>query len=128
MKNVLLACFLLAATTSITYAQAPRPTASKSDFTLKIGELNTFLLASDMPNAQLKWSELNKIAIDEFGVLKFKMIDDDAKKDAVDKAKCQSLNSSQRTIFLDALNLKNNMLVNRVALINDLNNFAANML
>ena len=128
MKNILLACLLLAATSSVTYAQAPRPTASKSDFITKVGELNKLLLASDLPGATAKWDEINKIAQSEFGVLKFKLIDDAAIKDTADQARCLKLNASQRTIFTNVQALKNNLIPNRVPLINNLNLFAADML
>ena len=127
MKNVLLACLLLVATGSMSYAQAPRPTASKSDFTTKVNDLNSLILAGNMTAAQAKWDDINKIAINEFGVLKFRIKDDEATGNTADKTHCQALNASQRTLFSDAVALKNNMATNRAALIAKLTSFAADM-
>jgi hypothetical protein len=127
MKNILLACVLLTATSTITYAQAIRPTASKSDLVTKQGQLNTFILAGDMTNAQLKWAEINKVVQNEFGVIKFRLIDDAKSGDMVDKALCLKRNSSQRTLYADMVVQKNNLVTNRAALMSDLNLFEADM-
>lgn len=127
MKNILLACVLLAATSTISYAQARRPTASKSDLVTKQGQLNAFILASDMANAQLMWAEINKVVQNEFGVIKFRLIDDAASGDTVDKALCLKRNSSQRTLYIDMQTQKNNLVTNRAALMNDLTLFEADM-
>ena len=127
MKNILLACLLLAATSTISYAQAPRPTASKSDFTTKVNDLNTLILAGNLTAAKTKWDQINTIAINEFGVLKFRIKDDVASGNTADNAHCQALNSSQRALFLDAISLKDNMATNRAALIAKLTAFAADM-
>ena len=65
MKRLILVCFLLTATCSVSFIQTasaqmtPPPAVTLADFTTKINQLDAIIASGDMTGAQAKWLEVH---------------------------------------------------------------------
>jgi hypothetical protein len=140
MKRILIACCLLAASASVSYAQgvaAPTPVAatkdaapvvSKSDFTAKVTLMNTMLTKNQTTEAKAKWEELHATMMDALRVTKYKIKDAMEAKNDVDQKKYTELMMKQRNIYSETIRMKDDLSTNKVKMNEKLNEFAATIL
>lgn len=126
-KVILLACFVLAMNVSDATAQSmggsrEEMVVTKSEFSLKVAELNKLLNKGKTADAEVLFAELNKMANTELGITRDKMRN--AQNEA-DKSKYSNMTVQQRTTFAQALNMKQeNMTGNKQQIIEKLEAFA----
>jgi hypothetical protein len=139
MKRILLACCLVAAAGSVSYAQGvkPQPVAvthdvapvvSKADFNTKVNQLNTALTSNKTDEARAKWEDVHKLMMDELRVTKYKIRDAMEAKNDADQKKYTDHMMKQRTIYSETLRLKDDMATNKAKMAEKLNEFSATIL
>jgi hypothetical protein len=126
-KVILLACCVLAMNVSDATAQSmggsrEEMVVTKSEFSLKVAELNKLLNKGKTADAEVLFAEINKMANTELGITRDKMRN--AQNEA-DKSKYSNMTVKQRTTFAQALNMKQeNMTGNKQQIIEKLEEFA----
>ena len=119
MKRILLACFLLTATCSVSFIQtataqmtAP-PVVTLADFTTKINQLDVLIGASDITGAQAKWLEVHTQMGQVLAMSKYSIY---SAPTPADKTAHEAILINQRTIYSEVWGLKTDLATNRVAI------------
>jgi len=138
MKRLLLFCCLFAASGAVTNAQTvnyqgteinTRPTQlTKTDYTSKVGQLNTFIGQNNLEASKNQWNQIHNGIKAEFANLKTKYHAAIDAGNETEKAYIQSLLVSQQKVYLDIMNLKEDMVTNKEKLVAKLTEFGNNML
>ncbi len=126
MKRILLACFLLTATTTfVQKASAQIATAvSASDFTAQTNQLDAQIAAGNITAAQATWQTINTLMKQELGYSKSQIMS--AATDA-DKTAAVAKNRNQAAIYKTIWPLKADLTANRTALHTQLGLFGATL-
>ena len=123
MKRVLLSCFLLMATCTVTINRAAaQTTVSVTTFNAKVNQMDSQLGAGDLTGAQTTWQEIHTMMIAELAVTK-QNIAAAPTTAAHDAAMANLVN--QTTIYRTTWALKTDLAANRAAIHTSLGNFAA---
>jgi hypothetical protein len=128
MKRILLACFLLTATCTLSFfnptvVHATIPTTvTASDFTAKVNLMDAQIGAGNMTAAQATWLEIHDM---EMAVLNTSKHSIASAATPADKATYTTINSNQYSLYRDIWALKNDLATNRVAIHAKLMAFAA---
>ena len=125
MKRILLACFLLTATCSVTFVQkatAQTTPVTQASFTEKVNQMDAYIAAGNMTSAQATWEQVHQMMITVLGVTKASIRD--AATPAV-KASYVTIMQNQRTIYNAIWELKPDLAGNRTALHTKLGEFDA---
>jgi hypothetical protein len=133
MKRILLACCLLAATCSFSYAQstvAPQtPTVSKTEFTTQVGQLNTLLTSNKIDDAQHKWDDVHKIMMNGLAVTKNKIRIAHEANNQEEIKKYSDVMVKQRNLYSEILQLaRGDMGANKAQLKEKLQDFGTTIL
>ena len=113
MKRILLACFLFTATCSITQAQTASETVSKSSFTARVKQLDTYIGQSKMTEANATFQEINKMMMSELGIIKMHIANASSE---TEKTEYMSIMRNQQTLYSNIYQLKADMTTNRTAI------------
>jgi len=127
MKRIFLACFLLTATCSVSSighatAQTTTTPVTLAAFTAKVNQLDAYIAASDMTNAQATWTLVHNMMLGVLATSKVSI------RDAVstpDKDAHMAILMNQQTIYSAIWELKTNLATNRAALHTKLGEFGA---
>jgi len=127
MKRILLACFLLTGTCTVTFvqtatAQVTAPTVAS--FTTQVNLLDSQIGSGDLTSAQATWKTLHDMMAAEQAATRGHIT---SATTPADKATYKALAQNQRTLYASTFPLKDNMVVNRAALHTQLLAFAATM-
>ena len=122
MKRILFACFLLAATCTVTSQQAQAQTLTVAAFTAKVNLLDSFISVGDMSHANATWNDVHNMMMAELGVTKSNIA---AATTTSARTTAQSVNDNQGRIYGTVWGLKSNLATNRTALHTALMNFAS---
>ncbi len=127
MKRILLACFLLTATCSVTsfqnaVAQTTFTPVTLSAFTAKVNTLDAYIAASNMTAAQTTWNEIHTMMLSVLHTSKESIY---GATSPADKSAHVTILENQRTIYQVCWELKNNLTANRAVLHTKLGEFGA---
>lgn len=127
MKRILLACFLLTATCTVTFVHkavaqsAPTPT-TLADFTAKVNLLDTYIGAGNTTMAQSTWTQVHNMMLNVLAVSKYSIF---TAITPSDKTAHISILDNQQNIYQVIWPLHFDLTTNRVALHNKLVDFGA---
>jgi len=128
MKRFLLVCILLAGTCTPYFIQqaaaqitAPTPTTATA-FTAKINQLDSYIGAGDMTDAQATWTEVHNMMLNVLAVTKYSIY---TATTPTDKTTYEGIMHNQTTIYYQIWPLKTDLATNRVALHTKLISFGA---
>lgn len=119
MKRILLACFLLTATCSVTFVQqavAHAPAASSitpSAFTAKVNLMDAQIGAGDITTATTTWNEVHQMMLSVLSTTKYSI---SSAATTADKATYTTLYNNQWNMYTEIWNLKPDLATNRAAL------------
>ena len=130
MKRILLACFLLTATCSVTFVQqavahAPAAAVTLAAFTAKVNLMDSQIGSGDITSAQATWTELNTMMINAMANTKHSVA---SAPTAADKDALMVVMNSQYSIYNEMVPLKQDLATNRVALHTKLVAFGATII
>ena len=127
MKRILLACFLLTATCTLSFVQqatahaAPAPSTA-SDFTAKVNLMDAQIGAGNMTAAQATWNEIHTMELSVLQTAKYNIL---GASTPTDKAAKTDVFNSQYALYQDIWSLKTDLATNKVAIHSKLLAFAA---
>lgn len=127
MKRILLACFLLTATCSLSYipqatAQTTPPHIALADFTTKINLMDTYIGASNMTAAQSTWTEVHTMLMNVLAYSKYSIR---IATTTADRDAHMAILQNQQTLYLAISGLKGDLALNRAAIHSKLVTFGA---
>ena len=132
MKRILLACCMIAASCSFSYAQnaAPLPqnqlpAVSKTEYTSQVTQLNTLISTNKMDAAKTKWDEVHRAIQEGLRVTKYKIRDAQVAHNDADVKKYTEVMMKQRDLYSTILKLKEDMATNKTLLNDKLKEFGA---
>lgn len=129
MKRILLACFLLTATCTLSYlpqatAQTTPPHITLADFTARINLMDTYIGASNMTAAKSTWNEVHTMLMN---VLAYSKNSIRIAPTNADRDSHMAILQNQQTIYLAIIGLKGDLAANRAAIHAKLVSFGATM-
>ncbi len=127
MKRILLACFLLTATCSVSFvqtasAQTAPPTVTLADFTAKINLMDTYIGAGDMTNANATWLLVHNMMLNILAKSKYSIHNPTS---PADKTAHEAIFTNQYNIYTQVWGMKTDLATNRAALHTKLTDFGA---
>lgn len=125
MKRILLACFLLTATCTVSFVQhatAQSSSTTLADFTAKVNLLDSYIGAGDTTNMRVTWTAVHTMMLN---VLRVSKVSIQTATTPADKSAHIAILDNQRTLYTTIWSLKNNMVANRVTLHSKLGDFGA---
>lgn len=132
MKRILLACFLLTATCSVSLLQqsaayaAPAPvTVTTATFVDKVNLMDSQLASGDNTAAQATWQEVHSMMLSVLASTKSHVA---GAATPADKDTYMAVNNNQYSLYQDIWTLKTDLLVNRAAIHSKLMTFSATIL
>jgi len=128
MKRILIACFLLTATSSVTFVQqatahaAPAPAVTSAAFTAKINLMDAQIAAGNMTAAQATWNEVHQMELTVLATTKSNIAS--ASTPAL-KDSYMAVMNNQYALYTDIWALKTDLATNRTAIHTKLVSFGA---
>jgi hypothetical protein len=119
MKRILLACFLLTATCSVSFIQTataqmtPPPVVTLPEFTAKVNQMDTYIGAGDMTNAQATWLLVHTMMGKVLATSKYSIY---AATTPADKTAHTNIMIHQRDLYSEIWALKPDLATNRIAI------------
>jgi hypothetical protein len=118
MKRILLACFLLTATMSVTSvphasAYAPSAPVTSSAFTAKVNLMDSQIGGGDMTSAHATWNEIHDMMLSVLGVTKNSIR---TAATPTDEATYRAILTNQTSVYQTIWGLKPDLATNRVAI------------
>ncbi len=121
MKRILLACFLLTATATVSSIQrASAQAVTAASFSATVNQMDTYIGAGNMPMAQATFDTLNRMMKTVLAVTKQSI---NTAPTPGDKATYQAVISNQAHIYKTIWGLKTDLALNRAALHSKLGEF-----
>lgn len=124
MKRFLLACFLMTATCSVVSVQHAMAQSStpptQASFATKVTQLDNYITAGDMTNAQTTWESIHTDMLAELAYTKSNIAGGGTPTGG---GTYMTIMNNQRTIYSDIWQLHTDMVTNHTALIAKLNEF-----
>ena len=128
MKRILLACFLLTATCSVSIVQtataqmtAP-PTVTLADFTAKINLMDSYIGSGDMTNANATWLLVHQMMLNVLATSKSSIYN---AASPADKTAHETILTNQRNVYYQVWGLKTDLATNRTSIHSKLVDFGA---
>jgi hypothetical protein len=118
MKRILLACFLLTATCSVSFvtvasAQSVPPTVTLADFTAKINLMDSYIGSGDMTNANTTWLQVHSMMMNLLATTKYSIF---SATTPAAKSSFQTIMMNQQNIYTQIWALKPDLATNRTAI------------
>lgn len=124
MKRILLACFLLTATCTVTYneARAQSAAVSVTIFTEKVNLMDSYLAAGNLTAATTTWNEIHALMMQQLGYTKSVIA---AATTESARVAALAVNNNQVDLYQQVWALKTDLTTNRAAIRTKLLAFAA---
>ena len=118
MKRILLACFLLTATCSVSFighanARTTVTPTTLADFTAKINLMDSYIGAGNVTAAQSTWNDVHSMMLNVLAVTKESI---HSAATPADRTAYTTIMNNQTTIYYDVWALKNDLATNRAAI------------
>lgn len=122
MKRILLACALLAASCSLTYAQSTvpaTPTVSKTEYTAQVGQMNTLLTSNKVEDAQKKFEDVHKMMLNGLAITKSKIREAHEANNQDEVKKLTDHMVKQRNLYSEILQMERSNIAGNKTQLND---------